>query len=184
MFSLYSKQTCPFYTFTTVEGHQIRLTDAHFIVVDRNDTGSTETICAEDVNLAHHLVLLGRTVPLASIQYSQLLGFYSPIRLSGYLTVNNFSTSVYSDVLYAPHDLIHQIAIPFRLYYHVARWLFGRHYHPYSMRSHGELHPLSAFIIGNYQSFKLSFNYYLHLLEIFSSFFIIRTTGRFFSNEY
>ncbi|CAF1225898.1 unnamed protein product [Adineta ricciae] len=168
MFSLYSKQTCPFYTFTTVEGHQIRLTDAHFIVVDRNDTG----------------ILLGRTVPLASIQYSQLLGFYSPIRLSGYLTVNNFSTSVYSDVLYAPHDLIHQIAIPFRLYYHVARWLFGRHYHPYSMRSHGELHPLSAFIIGNYQSFKLSFNYYLHLLEIFSSFFIIRTTGRFFSNEY
>ena len=87
-----------FYTFITVEGHVVSLTDSHFIVVVDNCTGPLRTIRASEVTPKHQLSVAGRTVSLAHITYIELIGFYSPITLSGYLTVNNLSTSVYCDM--------------------------------------------------------------------------------------
>jgi hypothetical protein len=42
--------------------------------------------------------MLGRRIKLKKIIRAVRIGFYSPITLSGYLLVNNLSTSVYSDV--------------------------------------------------------------------------------------
>src|ERR1700722_1508011 len=83
-----------FYTFTTIEGHTVSLSGAHFIVVVANDEKKMKIICASEVTLEHQLIMAGRTIGLEKIVYSERIGFYSPITLSGYLTVNNLSTSV------------------------------------------------------------------------------------------
>ncbi|CAF4975039.1 unnamed protein product [Rotaria sp. Silwood1] len=86
-----------FYTFTTIEGHTISLTDSHFIVTVVNGENKIKIIRASEVTLKHQLIMAGRTIGLEKIVYSIRIGFYSPITLSGYLTVNNISTSVYVD---------------------------------------------------------------------------------------
>ena len=86
-----------FFTFTTTEGHALSLTSAHFIVTVASTETKMKIIRASQVTLQHQLVIAGRTVGLKKITYSERIGFYSPITLSGYLTVNNVSTSVYVD---------------------------------------------------------------------------------------
>ncbi|CAF1332023.1 unnamed protein product [Rotaria sp. Silwood1] len=86
-----------FYTFTTIEGHTVSLTDSHFIVTVVNGENKIKIIRASEVTLKHQLIMAGRTIGLEKIVYSIHIGFYSPITLSGYLTVNNISTSVYVD---------------------------------------------------------------------------------------
>ncbi|CAF1278499.1 unnamed protein product [Rotaria sordida] len=146
-----------FYTFTTIEGHTVSLTDSHFIVAIAKGENKIKIICASEVTLEHQLIMAGRTIGLEKIVYSIRIGFYSPITLSGYLTVNNLSTSVYVDYLHAPHDFLHQIGGPFRMYYRITRWLFGNNYIPFAMTVNEEIHPISAFIIANYQPIRLFF---------------------------
>lgn len=86
-----------FYTFTTIEGHTISLTDSHYIIAVTNNEKQMKIIRASKVTLEHQLIMLGRTIRLEKIVYSERIGFYSPITLSGYLFVNNISTSVYVD---------------------------------------------------------------------------------------
>lgn len=57
-----------------------------------------KTIAASKVTLEHQLLTVGQPVNITSIVYTQRIGYYSPITLSGYLLVNNVSTSVYSDM--------------------------------------------------------------------------------------
>jgi hypothetical protein len=54
-----------------------------------------EIIPASQVTLQHQLIMLDRTIDLEKIVHSVRIGYYSPITLSGYLLVNNLSTSVY-----------------------------------------------------------------------------------------
>ncbi|CAF3662595.1 unnamed protein product [Adineta steineri] len=146
-----------FYTFTTIEGHTIHLTDSHYIVVATINENKIKIICASDVTLEHQLIIFNRRIALEKIIYSRHIGFYSPITLSGYLTVNNISTSVYTDFLQVPHDMLHQIGGPFRIYYHITRWLFGYKYIPFSTTINDEIHPISAFIIDYYKQIQLFF---------------------------
>jgi hypothetical protein len=71
------------------------LTGSHYIVVVANGEKDMKTICASEVTLEHKLIMAGRTIGLEKIVYSTRIGFYSPITFSGYLLVNNLSTSVY-----------------------------------------------------------------------------------------
>ena len=132
-------------------------------------------IRASQVTLQHRLVIAGRTVGLEKITYTERIGFYSPITLSGYLTVNNVSTSVYVDwwvassllpclpilfihfSLQVSHGFFHLVAGPFRVYYHAARWFFGNNHVPFGTALDNELHPISIFIITNFESIRLFF---------------------------
>ncbi len=62
-----------------------------------NGENKMKIICASEVTLEHQLVMAGRTIGLEQIVYSKRIGFYSPVTISGYLLVNNISTSVYID---------------------------------------------------------------------------------------
>ncbi|UJR12604.1 hypothetical protein I4U23_016779 [Adineta vaga] len=53
-----------FYTFTTIEGHTISLTDADYIVVATNDKINMEIIHASKVTLNHKLIMAGRRISL------------------------------------------------------------------------------------------------------------------------
>jgi hypothetical protein len=74
------------------------LTDVHFLVVIDKDENKMKMKSASQVTLEDQLVMLGRRIKLKKIIRAVRIGFYSPITLSGYLLVNNLSTSVYSDV--------------------------------------------------------------------------------------
>lgn len=71
------------------------MTDTHYIFVVIDNDKDMKIIRALDVTLKHRLIMLGRSIALKKIVRSIRIGFYSPITLSGYLLVNNLSTSVY-----------------------------------------------------------------------------------------
>lgn len=103
--SMYMIQICKnncdlayFYTFTTTKGDRISLTDSHYILVYDQDEKNMKFLPASKVTLTHQLIMKNRTISMKKIVYSVHIGFYSPITLSGYLLVNNLSTSVYSEV--------------------------------------------------------------------------------------
>jgi hypothetical protein len=50
---------------------------------------------ASSITLDDQLIMANRSIRLQRILHSKLIGYYSPITLSGYLLVNNISTSVY-----------------------------------------------------------------------------------------
>ena len=153
----------------------VSLTDSHFIWTISDDEKTIHTKPAAAITLKHRLIKFSRSVQLAKITYSQKVGYYSPITISGSLTVSNLSTSVYVDwydslmifwkktiknscfSLHGSHQLFHQIAAPFRWYYSFARILFGKDFIPYEMTIDGELHPISQFIIGNYKLIRMIF---------------------------
>ena len=95
---IYFPNLAEFYTFTTVENQTISLTNAHFLVIFDSQDKQMKTISASRVTLKHRLVMINRTIGLKQIEIVQRIGFYSPITISGYLLVNNLSTSVYSDL--------------------------------------------------------------------------------------
>ena len=86
-----------FYTFTTIEGQSISLSGSHILVVVANGQTSSSFLRASKVTLNHQIVMFNRTVTLAKIDYAPRLGFYAPLTLTGYLLVNNISTSVFVD---------------------------------------------------------------------------------------
>lgn len=67
------------------------------VVIDSHDK-QIKTIAASKVTLENQLLTVGQTVNITNIVYTQRIGYYAPITLSGYLLVNNISTSVYSDM--------------------------------------------------------------------------------------
>ena len=73
-----------FYTFETEQGYHLSLTEIKFLR-------------ASKVTQKHRLLMFNQTIPIKTITYKPLIGYYSPITLSGYLFVNNISASCYSD---------------------------------------------------------------------------------------
>lgn len=74
------------------------MTDAHYIHVATNDAKRMKIIRASSVTLKDKLIMINRSIDLKEILYSKHIGYYSPITLTGYLLVNNISTSVYSEL--------------------------------------------------------------------------------------
>ncbi|UJR24594.1 hypothetical protein I4U23_005969 [Adineta vaga] len=136
-----------FYTFITVEGHEISLTREHYIVIFDNLTKTIQTICAFQVTLKHQLITIDKFVKIKKIIFSKRMGFSSPITLSGYLLVNNLSTSTYVNYFKETHEYHHRIGNLPRMYYQLTKWLFGKNYKPFGIIIQEELHPLIIFII-------------------------------------
>lgn len=68
------------------------------MVVAHPDESQIKTLAASKVTPQHQLLIVGRTVDITNIIITYRIGYYSPITLSGYLLVNNVSTSIYSDM--------------------------------------------------------------------------------------
>ena len=94
-FLLINLNTDIFYTFTTIDDHSVSITGSHNIVVAVLDINKTIFLPASQVTFEHHLVMPGRTIGLRNITRARFTGFYSPLTFTGYLLVNNLSTSVY-----------------------------------------------------------------------------------------
>ncbi|CAF0839268.1 unnamed protein product [Adineta steineri] len=146
-----------FYTFITNEGHEVSLTDLHYIVIFDSSINKMDTICASQVTLHHRLVMLGRTIAIEKIIYSKRIGFSSPVTLSGYLLVNNLSTSSF----HGTHDFHHRMGDLPRFYYRITKWLFGNNYKPFGSTISEEMHPLCTFVITIYEPIRL----FTHMLS-------------------
>jgi hypothetical protein len=86
-----------FYTFKTKQRYEVSLTSAHNIPVFVPEKNKIEFLPASKVTLKHRLIMFGANVEIENISLTARQGFYSPLTLSGYLFVNNISTSVFSD---------------------------------------------------------------------------------------
>ena len=82
---------------TLVDGHELSLTDLHYIPIVDAKERRVRVIRSSDVSVGDQLLMSHRQVPVKEISISFRRGFYSPLTLSGYLMVNNISTSVFSD---------------------------------------------------------------------------------------
>ncbi|CAF1280307.1 unnamed protein product [Adineta ricciae] len=167
-----------FYTFTTVENQTISLTDTHFLVIFDSQDKQMKTISASRVTLNHRLVMINRTISLKQIEIVQRIGFYSPITISGYLLVNNLSTSVYSDFFHASHDFHHNLAGPARAYYNLTRWLFGNDFHPFGTSISEELHPISKLVIVVHDFVQYVYSYLLIPLCVIAFFYLTQRKSK------
>ncbi|CAF1096044.1 unnamed protein product [Adineta ricciae] len=102
-----------FYVFTTVNGNQ-----------------QVKVIRASFVQPEHYLLMNNKTVPIRTISTQTGVGFYAPLTLSGYLTVNGISTAVFSDWYETSFETIQRVFLPVRVYYQLSRWMFGSDYNP------------------------------------------------------
>jgi hypothetical protein len=74
------------------------LTEAHYIVVASNNEKRMNIKPASSVTLADQLIMANRSISLQRTVISKRIGYHSTITLSGYLLVNNISTSVYANL--------------------------------------------------------------------------------------
>jgi hypothetical protein len=80
----------------------------------------------------------------------------------------------------ATHDFLHQIAGPARIYYRITRWLFGKNYNPFETSVNEEIHPISSFIIDNYESIRLFFDILPSMIPVVAMVIVIYLTQRHF----
>lgn len=86
--------------------------------------------------------------------------------------------------LHASHELFYRITGPFRMYYHIRRWLFGNDYIPFeTSKEEAEIHPVSQFIIDNYEYIRLSFISFPFIILKMSMILVIYLIRRTFSHE-
>ena len=149
--------------FTTVDGSQVRITERHFIPVYDDKQHQVKVIRASFVQPEHYLLMNNKIVAIRTISTQTAVGFYAPLTLSGYLTVNGISTAVFSDWLVmhlsfccaanvcacmfryeTSFETIQRVFLPVRVYYQLSRWMFGNDYNPYGYSSE-EVHPVSLF---------------------------------------
>lgn len=82
---------------TLVDGNELSLTGLHYIPIFDVRKHEIRMIRSSDVSVGDQLLMHDEMVSIANISISFRHGFYSPLTLSGYLAVNNISTSVFSD---------------------------------------------------------------------------------------
>jgi hypothetical protein len=84
-----------FYTIETIDGHSLSLTKSHNIPVYDLEKNQIKFVRASKVTLKHCLIILDQKVKVKNITIGSRVGFFSPLTLTGYLLVNNISTSVF-----------------------------------------------------------------------------------------
>lgn len=82
---------------TLVDGNELSLTDRHYIPVFDVKENRIRMIRSSAISVGDELLMYERRVSVKEISMSFHSDFYSPLTLSGYLLVNNISTSIYSD---------------------------------------------------------------------------------------
>ncbi|CAF1584213.1 unnamed protein product [Didymodactylos carnosus] len=137
-----------FYTFTTSDCNEVSLTDSHNIPVYCWNKNKIEIILASKVTINDRLIMYGKKVEIKNISINIRQGFYSPLTVTGYLFVNNISTSVFSDNYKVSSSTVQFVFTPIRIYYHLMRWIYGNGYIPFAHIQQG-LHPIPAFYKKN-----------------------------------
>lgn len=79
------------------DGNEFSLSTTHTLPVYDPDENQIKFLRAAKVTLKHRLFMLNQMMEIRNITYNQRFGFFSPLTLSGYLTVNNISASCFSD---------------------------------------------------------------------------------------
>ncbi|CAF1277279.1 unnamed protein product, partial [Adineta steineri] len=120
-----------FYTFKTIEGYEVSLTDRHNIPVYDSKENQIKTKRSSLVRQEDYLLMYNRKVKIENISINTRIGFYSPLTLTGYLLVNNISTSVFSDSYKTSSNTIQLGFLPIRLYYRLTRMIYGKTYNPF-----------------------------------------------------
>jgi hypothetical protein len=179
-----------FYTFKTKEGHEVSLTSAHNIPVFIPETNQIKVFRASKVTLKHQLIMFNKKIQIENILINARQGFYAPLTLTGYLFVNNISTSVFSDkylfkfifknlnlslFLFSHRVSSHslqRIFTPIRIYYLLMRWIFGKTYDPFETKIKEGLHPLPAFLKQNESLIRFIHLTPMHTLRILAIIFI------------
>ncbi|CAF1119041.1 unnamed protein product [Adineta steineri] len=133
-----------FYTFKTIDGHEVSLTDRHNIPIFDQQDNKIKIKRSSLVTREHYLIMLNRKIKIANITLNNRIGYYSPLTLTGYLLVNNISISVFSDSYQVSSDTVQFVFLPIRLYYRLTRWIYGNNYSPFKEIKEG-LHPIAQF---------------------------------------
>lgn len=77
----------------------------------------------------------------------------------------------------ATHEFLQKISGPARIYYRLTRWLFGTNYNPFGESSNDEIHPVSKFMIDNFEIIRLFFTYLtlmIQMIFVISSIYMIQ----------
>ncbi|CAF1134440.1 unnamed protein product [Adineta steineri] len=162
-------QKAMFYTFQSVEGGQFSLTGSHTLPVFDTIRNEITMKRADSVTMQDRLIMFGKTVEITNISITVSQGFYAPLTLTGYLMVNNVSTSVFSANYKASSATLQLGFLPIRIYYHITRFIYGNKYNPFVEIQEG-LHPIPHFY--KQQQVKLRF-FVLKLPKPFFSTIII-----------
>ncbi|CAF4263302.1 unnamed protein product, partial [Adineta steineri] len=157
-----------FYTFQSVEGGQFCLTGSHNIPVFDTIRNKVTMKRADSVTMQDRLIMFGKTVEISNISLTISQGFYAPLTLTGYLMVNNVSTSIFSSNYKASSATLQLVFLPIRIYYHITRWIYGDKYNPFVEIQEG-LHPISHF----YKEQQAKIRFLLKLPKPFFSTIII-----------
>ncbi|CAF1278588.1 unnamed protein product [Adineta steineri] len=120
-----------FYTFKTIEGYEVSLTDRHNIPVFDSKKNQIKIKRSSLVRQEDYLLMHNRKVKIENISINTRIGFYSPLTLTDYLLVNNISTSVFSDSYKTSSNTIQLGFLPIRLYYRLTRMIYGKTYNPF-----------------------------------------------------
>ncbi|CAF4199628.1 unnamed protein product, partial [Adineta steineri] len=163
-------QKAVFYTFQSVEGNQVSLTGSHNIPVFDTIRNEMTIKRADLVTTQDRLIMLGKTVEISNISITISQGFYAPLTLTGYLMVNNVSTSVFSANYKVSSAEAHVLFTPIRIYYHMTRWIYGNKYSPFVEIEEG-IHPIPHF----YKQHQVTIRFLLKLPKRFISTIIIIT---------
>lgn len=86
-----------FYVIKSTIGHYLHVTNRHTLPVFDTEDNQTKIIRASQVTIKHYIFTLDGKIPIESIALENQRGFYSPLTLTGFLLVNNISTSIFSD---------------------------------------------------------------------------------------
>ncbi|CAF1562050.1 unnamed protein product [Adineta ricciae] len=140
-----------FYTFKTIDGNELSLTDRHNLPIYDKKENQIKIVRSSLVKREHYLLMNNYKIPIENISLNTKIGFYSPLTLTGYLTVNNISTSVFSDSYKVSSDTVQFVFFPVRIYYRLTRWIYGEKYIPFTEIIDG-LHPIAQ-MYKEYQSF-------------------------------
>ncbi|CAF1185811.1 unnamed protein product [Adineta steineri] len=161
-------QRAVFYTFQSAEGGQFSLTGSHNIPVFDTIRNKMTMKRADSITMQDHLIMFGKTVEISNISITISQGFYAPLTLTGYLMVNNISTSVFSANYKVSSTTLQLVFLPIRIYYHITRWIYGNKYNPF-IEVHEGLHPISYF----YKQQQVKIRFLLKLPKPFFSTIII-----------
>ncbi|CAF1540671.1 unnamed protein product, partial [Adineta steineri] len=146
-----------FYTFKTIEGYEVSLTDRHNIPVFDSKENQIKIKRSSLVRQEDYLLMYNRKIKIENISINTRIGFYSPLTLTGYLLVNNISTSVFSDSYKTSSNTIQLGFLPIRLYYRLARMIYGKSYNPFGDIQYG-LHPVAKF----YKDYQKQLRFWFH----------------------
>jgi len=171
--------TALFYTFKTKEGYEVSLTATHNIPVFLPEENRITFLRASKVTTKHRLIMFNRKVEIENISMNSRIGYFAPLTLSGYLFVNNISTSVFSDSYRVSPNTLQRVFTPIRVYYHVMRWIFGKNYDPFETDLKVGLHPLPSFLKQHELEIRIICYSLMYIVPTLFIAFIVRAIQKF-----